>query len=403
MALQLIQIQTQNKTLAHIQSQSEDLKAIVGSIDTEMQDFQNLMIDTTGEEWRTWCQKQLKDAQRIIDQLERFDPVDQWLRIEARHIDTLRQMPDSLHITTDTEAILWSHIQDIKTWDVYPKAVLEETLQRCNEEIRTLSIPSTQMIQNLVAFFKEVHTILDFYKLNDNPELTAITRLGHRLKELSPLFQNQLTQLLEGLDTHIPSQMSKLETLWFQPVSTPQAPMAISVNARLSSVSRRLSRLKQVFVPTEQKTISAPEAYRRLFINFSGENFLNPERKALLGALQSCIQKRHSLVVQGPSFELTPYLRHLFKTSTQHTFFKTPSSPVSEEQLQEWLDAAKNGVLIVANAQWIFDSNHHDHHTVNRIQQHIEDHQCISFWACRHRFGLNSPAPASSATASDTP
>ena len=75
-------------------------------------------------------------------------------------------MPDSLHITTDTEAILWSHIQDIKTWDVYPKAVLEETLQRCNEEIRTLSIPSTQMIQNLVAFFKEVHTILDFYKLN---------------------------------------------------------------------------------------------------------------------------------------------------------------------------------------------------------------------------------------------
>ena len=148
MALQLIQSQTQNKTLAHIQSQSEDLKAIVGSIDTEMQDFQNLMIDTTGEEWRTWCQKQLKDAQRIIDQLERFDPVDQWLRIEARHIDTLRQMPDSLHITTDTEAILWSHIQDIKTWDAYPKAVLEETLQRCNEEIRTLSIPSTQMIQN---------------------------------------------------------------------------------------------------------------------------------------------------------------------------------------------------------------------------------------------------------------
>ncbi|MGC6510404.1 MAG: cation:proton antiporter [Myxococcota bacterium] len=376
-ALQLIHKQTHQKTLTHIRTQSAELKAIVASINTELQDFQTLMIDTTGEEWRSWCQKQLSDAQKIIAQLERFDPVDQWLHIKAGHIDTHRQMPDSLHIATDMDSILWNSIQDIKTWDVYPNAVLEESLQRCNENIRSLSGPSTQMIQNLVAFFKEVQTILDFYKLHDSPELSAISRLGHRLKELSPLFQTQLTTLLDSLDTEIPKRLGQLEELWYKPVSTPQAPVAFSVNARLNAVSKQVQRLKHLFVPPAQDTITAPDAYRRLFINFYGENVLNPERTALFSDLQSCIHKRHSLVVQGPSFELTPYLRHLFKNSTQHTFFKTPTSPVSIDQLLEWLEAAQDGVLIIANAQWIFDSNHHAHHAVDRIQRHIEDHKCI--------------------------
>ena len=96
--------------------------------------------------------------------------------------------------------------------------------------------------------------------------------------------------------------------------------MAISVNARLSAVSRRLSRLKQVFVPTEQKNHLGPRPIVGSSLTSAARISLNPERKALLGALQSCIRYDILWWFRGPHLSSRPTCDTSLKPAPAHLF-----------------------------------------------------------------------------------
>lgn len=391
-ALNLIRTLTVNRILKHINSKVSHVGPAINQIVEQITNLHASLVGSPADDWPEWCLSQKYNAAQIHELLELLEAPESWFNLSADLLLGSQAYPDALAINTESNKILWSQIGTLKTWTVFPNAVLSETIQQSNDNASKLSGNANQTQSTLLNLMNEIASTLEFYSKQTEPDLDALARLGTRLLELSSRFEDECVGLMDKIESTTRERLKTIEELWFQPVSTSQTEVVRSIREAVESSTTHLRQSIFKLLSNKQNSISAPDSYSRLFTANKRENIMTTERVAMRNDIQNCINNRQSVVLCGESFETTHFLKNLFRNSKHHTFFKNPDALVSKEELHQWIEAAKDGILIIANAELALSFYGAERTNTEFLREWAESYNCtliIAFpklvWAELHR------------------